>query len=161
WKNYSPSNLPFNFVQDPGAGNALGKIKFLFSNRFSIYLHDTPTRGPFSQSVRAVSHGCVRVEKPMELAAFLLHDKASFTLDDIKCEIGIKPEAESKLPHYKMLLCRKPKLHEFRLDKTFPVFIVYLTARPVESGDVIFRNDVYGKDQKLKELMSSKMRPLI
>ncbi|MBI2417119.1 MAG: L,D-transpeptidase family protein [Ignavibacteriales bacterium] len=161
WKNYSPSNLPFNFVQDPGAGNALGKIKFLFMNSFSIYLHDTPTRGPFGQSVRAVSHGCVRVEKPMELAAFLLQDNRSFSLDDVKCEIGIKPEDESKLARYKELLGRKPKLHEFRLDKTFPVFIIYLTARPVESGEVIFRADVYGKDQKLKELMHSKMRPLI
>lgn len=161
WKSYSASNLPFSFMQDPGAGNALGKIKFLFQNKFSIYLHDTPTRPPFGQFNRAVSHGCVRVEKPLQLAEFLTQDSLGFTLDDIKCEIGIKPDDETKLPRYKQLLGRKPKIREFNFSHLFPVFVVYLTARANEDGTVLYRNDVYDKDKQLYQALQKAMTGLL
>ncbi len=87
-KKYAQNKIPFSFVQDPGAGNALGKIKFMFRNKFGIYLHDTPTRGPFSNSVRAVSHGCIRVEKPFQLAEYLLQGNSKWNIDYIKIETG-------------------------------------------------------------------------
>lgn len=70
----SDSVLNFKFKQNPGADNSLGNIKFIFSNPYSIYLHDTPAKQMFSAKNRAVSHGCVRVERPAALAAFLVND---------------------------------------------------------------------------------------
>jgi L,D-transpeptidase YcbB len=78
-REFSSTKIPYTIVQDPGAGNALGKIKFMFNNPFGVYLHDTPTRAPFTKSNRAVSHGCVRVEKPIMLAEYLL--KRSFKVE--------------------------------------------------------------------------------
>ena len=84
------SSKSYILVQDPGLGNALGKIKFMFNNPFGVYLHDTPTRAPFKYVNRAVSHGCVRVEKPLQLAEYFLQDNSKWTIDYLKIEIGQK-----------------------------------------------------------------------
>ncbi|MCZ7613702.1 MAG: L,D-transpeptidase family protein [Ignavibacteriaceae bacterium] len=92
--------IPYRIIQDPGSGNALGKIKFIFSNPFGIYLHDTPNRPPFNQSNRAVSHGCVRVEKPLPLAEFLLKNNPKWNIDYLKIEIGQKVENKKIVSEY-------------------------------------------------------------
>ncbi|MCX6151108.1 MAG: L,D-transpeptidase family protein [Ignavibacteriales bacterium] len=154
---YSPNNVPFVFVQDPGAGNALGKIKFIFTNKFNIYLHDTPTRAPFSYTNRAVSHGCVRVEKPLLLADYILKDNSDWNIDYIKIEIGSTIADKTKIIEYKQKRNELRKYASFgkttqvKLDKNIPLFIDYFTAWVNEEGIVNFRDDVYGKDNILKK----------
>jgi murein L,D-transpeptidase YcbB/YkuD len=158
-KKYSPNKIPFSFVQDPGAGNALGKIKFMFMNKFGVYLHDTPTRAPFSRSYRAVSHGCVRVEKPFQLAEYLLKNNSKWTLDYIKIETGFAVPDKTKVEEFKLVrseLRRNSsfgKTTEVKFDHDIPVVIDYFTAWVNEEGTVNFRNDVYDKDKILKKYL--------
>jgi L,D-transpeptidase YcbB len=158
-KKYSPNKIPFSFVQDPGAGNALGKIKFMFMNKFGVYLHDTPTRGPFSRSYRAVSHGCVRVEKPFQLAEFLLRNNSKWNLDYIKIETGFAVPDKTKVARYKLVRSELRKNSSFgkttevKLEQHIPVFIDYFTAWVNDEGTVNFRNDVYDKDKILKKYL--------
>ena len=158
-KKYSPNKIPFSFVQDPGAGNALGKIKFMFMNKFGVYLHDTPTRGPFSRSYRAVSHGCVRVEKPFQLAEFLLRNNSKWNLDYIKIETGFAVPDKTKVAQYKLVRSELRKNSSFgkttevKLEQHIPVFIDYFTAWINDEGTVNFRNDVYDKDKILMKYL--------
>ena len=119
--------------QKPGPDNALGKVKFLFPNNYSIYLHDTPTKSSFSEDKRAFSHGCIRLEKPFELAEWILGDKPQWTGDSIRSAMNRKTELT------------------VTLEKEIPVLIAYFTSWADEQGRVYFRNDVYGHDDALKQ----------
>ncbi len=119
--------------QKPGPWNALGKVKFLFPNNYSIYLHDTPTKSSFSQSRRAFSHGCIRIEKPFELAKWVLDERAEFTEDSIRHAMNRKTE---------LTVTVKNKI---------PVLIAYFTAWKADDGKLQFRPDVYGHDKALKQ----------
>jgi murein L,D-transpeptidase YcbB/YkuD len=118
--------------QKPGRGNALGKVKFIFPNRYNIYLHDTPTRNLFNRERRTFSHGCIRLQKPFELAKYLLRNDTSWT--DKKIKISMNQGSEQWV----------------KLEKAIPVFIVYFTAWVDESGLVHFREDVYGHDKRME-----------
>jgi L,D-transpeptidase YcbB len=156
--------IPYRIVQDPGAGNALGKIKFMFNNPFGIYLHDTPNRPPFNNSNRAVSHGCVRVEKPLPLAEFLLRNHPSWNIDYLKIEIGQKIEDKSIVSEYykKRSSLRKNasfgETTDVKLLKKIPLFVDYYTAWVDDDGVINFREDVYNRDKVLLEyLISNKL----
>jgi len=130
WAQYRYSKqLPFRFAQPPGRRNALGKVKFLFPNRFSVYMHDTPTKPLFKRSRRAFSHGCVRLEKPREL----LHTFASF-------------EENINFDKSQQILKGKKNVY-MSLQERVPVDIVYLTAWVDYDGKVQFRDDVYRYDR--------------
>jgi murein L,D-transpeptidase YcbB/YkuD len=158
-RKFSPNRIPYSFVQDPGAGNALGKIKFMFRNKFGIYLHNTPTRAPFSRSNRAVSHGCIRVEKPFQLAEFLLKNNSKWTLDYIKIETGFAVADQTKIAEFKQVrgeLRRNSsygKTTEVKLDQHIPVFVDYFTAWVNDEGTINFRSDVYDRDKILKKYL--------
>ncbi|MBT8379284.1 MAG: L,D-transpeptidase family protein [Ignavibacteria bacterium] len=149
--------IPYKIVQDPGAGNALGKIKFMFYNPFGIYLHDTPTRRPFSYSDRAVSHGCVRVEKPLKLAEFLLEDHPKWNIDFLKIEIGQRVKDKSKIAEYNRKrnslrrYSKDEKTTELVLSQKMPLYIDYYTVWVDENGVTNFRKDVYNRDDTLME----------
>jgi murein L,D-transpeptidase YcbB/YkuD len=151
--------IPYKIVQDPGAGNALGKIKFIFNNPFGIYLHDTPNRPPFNQSNRAVSHGCVRVEQPIPLAEFLLKDHSKWNIDFLKIEIGMTVDDKSKISEYenKRESLRKfaslGKTTDIVLSKKVQLYIDYFTAWVDENGTINFRADVYNRDKVLREYL--------
>jgi len=153
--------IPYRIIQDPGAGNALGKIKFIFNNPFGIYLHDTPNRPPFNYSNRAVSHGCVRVEKPLPIAEFLLRNHPSWNINYLKIEIGQKVEDKSIVSEYykKRSSLRKyssiGKTTDVKLSKKIPLFIDYYTAWVDENGIINFREDVYNRDKVLLEYLSA------
>lgn len=155
-RKFSPNRIPYIFVQDPGAGNALGRIKFMFSNKFDIYLHDTPTRAPFSTSNRAVSHGCVRVEKPLLLADYVLKNNSKWEPDYVRIEIGLPANDKTKVSEFrdKRAELRKNltygKTTQVNLEKSIPLFIDYFTSWVSEDGTPNFRDDVYGKDEILK-----------
>jgi murein L,D-transpeptidase YcbB/YkuD len=116
------------FRQKPGAKNALGHVKFLFPNPFDVYLHDTPADSLFARRGRALSHGCVRLERPEELARYILRDKPEWTDGRIKEAMDAGEEKHVAL---------KEKL---------PVHIVYFTAWPTGDGDVELFDDIYGLD---------------
>lgn len=156
WSQYSPNNLPFNFVQDPGGANALGRLKFMFNNKYAIYLHDTPTRPPFATLPRAVSHGCIRVEKPLQLAEFILNGDEKLTIDDIKVEVGVKPEDKELLDKYYANSRKKAATKMNYLKNPVPVIVDYLTAWVDENGKLQFRPDIYEKDKILLEALKSK-----
>lgn len=126
----------FSFKQNPGADNSLGQIKFIFYNPYAIYLHDTPAKAAFGLTNRAVSHGCVRVEKPLDLAAFLLNDEKK--TEKIKEEIAASTNGEEIKSRWVIL------------KEPMPVFLAYYTAWINDDEKLITAPDVYGYDSKLK-----------
>jgi murein L,D-transpeptidase YcbB/YkuD len=118
----------YAFKQRPGDDNSLGKIKFLFNNQSSVYLHDTPNKAAFKQDMRAVSHGCVRVEQPAALAEALFGDGDKLKL--------IKEEMAST----------DPKAKDIALPNKIPVYLSYFTCWADDKGQLQFRKDVYGLD---------------
>jgi murein L,D-transpeptidase YcbB/YkuD len=124
-KALAEGRFPYRIRQDPGPDNALGRLKFQLTNDFQIYLHDTPTRGLFHRSGRGLSHGCIRVEKPLELAERLLGESSQ----DLLREALDKTEERH--------LSLKPPV---------PVHILYLTAWVDEGGVLRFAPDVYQLD---------------
>jgi len=130
WSQYRYSkHVPYRFAQPPGRKNALGKVKFLFPNRFSVYMHDTPTKPLFKRDKRAFSHGCVRLQDPIGL----LETFASF-------EPNIDFEKSEKILEGK-------KNVYMRLKEKVPVDIIYLTAWVDYDGKLQFRDDIYHYDQ--------------
>jgi len=121
--------------QRPGAKNALGLIKFMFPNEYNVYLHGTPAQALFSKSRRDFSHGCIRVEKPEELAEWVLRGMPEWTPDRIR-------EAENG------------KTLQVNLARSIPVLILYGTAIVSESGEVSFFDDIYGHDASLDEVLT-------
>jgi murein L,D-transpeptidase YcbB/YkuD len=118
--------------QKPGPSNALGLVKLIFPNEHNVYLHSTPSQNLFMRSRRDFSHGCIRVEKPAELATWVLRNNPGWTLE--KVQQGMQGEKDNVTVN---------------LVKRVPVFIVYGTALAYENGDVHFTDDIYGYDAKL------------
>lgn len=117
--------------QKPGPGNSLGKVKFLFPNSYNIYLHDTPNHDLFTSSSRNFSHGCIRLSEPAKMAEYLLRNDPKWTADSIAKSMDLKKEKW------------------ITLDKTVPVYILYLTAWVDDNGKLNFRKDIYGHDKKM------------
>lgn len=130
WSQYRYSKtMPFRFAQVPGYRNALGKVKFLFPNQFSVYMHDTPNKRLFNRNKRAFSHGCIRLHKPREL----LKTFSTFneTVDFKKSQKRLKGKRKAYL----------------NLTNQVPIDVVYLTSYVDYEGVLQFRNDVYGYDK--------------
>lgn len=126
----------YHIRQKPGPGNALGKIKFLFPNEHDVYLHDTPSKSLFSRAFRAYSHGCVRVQNPMEFAGALIATNPELTLAKIEDLEG-------------------PKEKWVTLQNHIPVHLMYFTLRVDEDGTIRSYGDVYGHNKKLIELLNA------
>jgi murein L,D-transpeptidase YcbB/YkuD len=129
WSRLTEKNFPYKLRQDPGPGNPLGRVKFMFPNTCDIYLHDTPTRHLFGREHRAFSHGCIRIEKPVELATYLLKNKETWTRKKILAEI------------------KKGKRQVVTLPEPMNVHIFYGTAWVDRNGLLQFRNDIYHIDE--------------
>lgn len=134
---YSPTTLPFNVRQPPGPGNPLGEVKFMFPNPYAIYLHDTPSRSLFGNTVRAYSHGCVRLQDPRDFAYALLAAQESNPVEyyDRIRRSGIETHVNLLTP--------------------IPVHLVYRTAFTSVTGRMNYRNDVYGRDERLYNALIS------
>ncbi len=123
--------------QKPGGNNALGKVKFLFPNRYNIYLHDTPAKTLFQQNKRAFSHGCIRISEPEQLAAYLLQQDSTWTQE--RMDEAMDQEKETWVT----------------LKNPIPVYISYFTAWVDGNGKLNFREDIYAHDKKMAERMFS------
>jgi murein L,D-transpeptidase YcbB/YkuD len=128
-------NFPYRIRQEPGEMNALGRVKFMFPNKFSVYLHDTPARELFGENSRAFSSGCIRLERPLDLAALLLHDDPQWSREQIDAFVGNGVERMVRLP------------------QPIPVHLLYWTVWVDDAGALQFRDDIYGRDAPvLREL---------
>ncbi len=125
----------YTFRQRPGEKNSLGNVKFLFPNQFDVYLHDTPADSLFARTERGFSHGCVRLEKPLELAEYVLRAQPEWTRERILSAMHSGSE--------KWVTLKQP----------LPVYILYMTAWVNPDGAVQFREDIYGHDQKQEKLL--------
>ena len=151
WYKYDRKKLPFLFVQQSGPGNSLGKLKFMFPNSSSVYLHDTNVKSAFKLNNRAISHGCIRLEKPLQLAWHIMDNETSF--EKVITELGLKPlveSAEKKNIVLKQDKTEKPPLKPMRflLDNETALLITYHTAW-AKNGKIEYRKDVYQMDDKL------------
>ena len=140
WHQYGPSRLPpYQFRQDPGANNALGLVKIMFPNPYLVYLHDSPAKSLFEQDQRMFSSGCIRVQKPFELAELVLND----------------PQWNQQTMQQ---LVATGETKTVNLKQPVPVLLLYWTAQPRADGQVIFRNDVYGRDPPTLAALNSDFR---
>ena len=121
--------------QKPGPWNALGKVKFLFPNSHSIYLHDTPSKSLFSRDQRAFSHGCIRVEDPRRLAIYVLRHQPEWTEEKIDEAMNAEKEKYVKI------------------NQPIPVIITYLTAWVNPNGQLNFRKDIYKRDSRFAKML--------
>ena len=128
---FTVDNFPFEIKQNPGNINALGKVKFMFPNKFSIYMHDTPMKPLFSKDLRAFSHGCVRVERPFKFANALLSDDEN--IENSQFYSALKNGEETQL----------------NLPQSIPVYLIYRTVIVDDFGTINYRPDIYGRDALL------------
>lgn len=131
WASLGQNGSDYRLRQRPGGSNPLGKVKFMFPNEWDIYLHDTPADHLFSQEERDFSHGCIRLEKPLALAEYLLKDDPDWTPQRIQETLATNEQTTVKLP------------------KPLAVHLVYWTAWVEQNGTVQFRKDIYGHDTTL------------
>lgn len=136
WKKYSSKNLPYKFRQRTGIDNSLGIMKFEFNNKFSVYMHDTNAKKYFRYTTRAFSHGCMRLDKYMDLAHFLLRD------DSIK------------IPRDTFdLWSMTHKQKRINLRKTLPIHVRYFTCDVDTNGAVALHADIYSRDNRMRNVI--------
>ncbi len=127
WGAYG-AKVPYSVRQQPSEANALGELKILFPNRFAIYMHDTPQKSFFKRDVRAFSHGCVRLENPRGMAAAVLGKSVDYVAEKLKGGHS-----------------------EEKVTRTVPVYVAYFTAWPDATGKVSYFDDIYGRDERLRQ----------
>ena len=125
---YSRGNFPFIIRQEPGPHNALGEVKFIFPNEYSVYIHDTPARSLFGREERAFSHGCIRLQKKWELMMSLMDDPEVWNMEKINEILKSEKTTRINLPH------------------SIDVLILYWTAGADQEDDIFFNKDVYDRD---------------
>ena len=139
WSRYSGPDFPYLIRQDPGPSNALGRIKFMFPNEHLVYLHDTPSKSLFERTERAFSSGCIRVENPYQFAELLLDDPHTWNRQAIMQAIDSERTRKVTLP------------------RPVTVLLLYWTVAPDDNGDVIFKQDIYGRDAGILTGLNSEL----
>ena len=146
-------NPDYFVIQEGGEGNSLGRVVFRFSNNFSIFIHDTSSKWAFDRGSRSVSHGCIRVQKPFELAVFLLDKKDKTLIDKInysmQADLSKPKEGEEKRTRvdYRRLV------NSVKVNPNVPLFITYYTLYPDVTGKMQTYADVYGYDKVLYQYL--------
>ena len=148
----------YRVVQRGGKGNALGRVIFRFDNDCAIFIHDTSNPGVFSKADRSVSHGCVRVEKPYELAVFMLGKTDTDVLDDIKYAMTYDDnDGNGNGENGENRAKKKKPIGSLHVNPNIPVFITYYTMYPDVNGTLQVYDDVYGYDQLLYDRLTGFM----
>lgn len=140
WQNARRSGFPYMIVQESGADGSLGRIKFSLANPYSIYLHDTNARSLFRRDTRALSSGCVRLEKPQELALILLDDAARWTPETLEAALATG------------------KTRSVPVGRDIPVLLHYATAGLDDAGRFQFRPDIYDRDAAVLAALNAAVR---
>jgi len=131
WSTITAAHFPFLLRQDPGPRNALGRIKFMFLNKYHIYLHDTPARPLFEETQRDFSHGCIRIQHPIELAVYLLRNDPRWNRDALLAALDDAEDRSVPLP------------------EPMPIHLLYWTAWADQDGTIEFRRDIHDRDTPL------------
>jgi murein L,D-transpeptidase YcbB/YkuD len=146
WSRYTASSFPYTLRQKPGPTNALGQVKFMFPNEHAVYLHDTPSRDLFLKDVRTFSSGCIRVDRPLELAERLLDDRSKWSAEKMRQVVA------------------SGRTTNVTLARPIPVLLLYFTVTIDREGLLRFSDDVYQRDAKvlraLDEPPQLRRRPL-
>ena len=137
WSEYDSNTTPFYFLQKPGPQNFLGYLKLIFPNRFDVYLHDTNHRNLFHYTYRALSSGCVRLEKPIELLHLLKSKESNISCHEILDMIGSKET--KKLP----------------FGRKIPIYLSYFSVYANDKGEVFFYRDIYGYDKRMSDILKN------
>jgi murein L,D-transpeptidase YcbB/YkuD len=137
WRAVDRGRINFRLRQNPGPANVLGRVKFMLPNPYDVYLHDTPYQEDFGQSLRAFSHGCIRIEKPLDLALWLVAG------DRRRSAAALREAFASAIDLY------------VKLRERLPVHVTYATAWADADGTVEFREDVYGRDEPLRAALEA------
>lgn len=142
WDKATARNFGYMIRQEPGPQNALGRIKFMFPNKHAVYLHDTPSKNKFEPTKRAFSSGCIRLQRPFELAELLLNDPSKWN-----------PETFNQI-------LATGKLNRVRLPQPVPILLIYATVdiNLEENGVINFNPDIYGRDDKIIEALKQKFK---
>lgn len=135
WAGLGKGKFPYTLRQEPGPGNALGRVKFVFPNQYNVYMHDTPSKAKFEASQRYFSHGCLRLRDPLKMAEIILGPEG-WTRERIDAAVA------------------RGKNTVVKLKTQIPVYVVYLTAFANKDGSIHFREDVYGNDKILAEALA-------
>lgn len=147
----------YRVAQEGGAGNSLGRIIFRFPNNFSVFLHDTSSPGVFQRDNRGVSHGCVRVQRPFDLAVFMMEkDPDEWLLDKLRISMGMKPETEQGRKYMDQLdpSVKVPQLvRSINVSPRVPIIITYYTIFLAPDGSLHHYPDVYGYDNAISETL--------
>jgi murein L,D-transpeptidase YcbB/YkuD len=139
WDSLTRNNFPYTLVQQPGPFNAMGQVKFMFPNRYNVYLHDTPSRYLFDREARAFSAGCIRTERPFELAELLL---ASQGWDRARIQEVLD----------------SGRLTNVVLETPMPVLLTYFTAGVDDDGKLFFFPDIYERDKRIADGLAAPFR---
>lgn len=178
WKKINRNRIPYMLIQSSGRHNSLGRIKLNFPNTEYVYLHDTPSKGAFNKRNRAVSHGCVRVENPVDLAmvVFDYNEYDDEQLEQVRIQLGepaktrkgkefIKKRDEEEEEYYNNLpddekkFYRKLRPTYVEMEKKMPVYFEYFTCFLGTNGMIQYRDDVYLKEQNvLHELKAAEKK---
>lgn len=172
WNNVSSNNIPYRLKQTSGRHNALGRIKFDFSNNESVYLHDTNNKGAFKHRKRTFSHGCVRVENPFELAKIIyqLNGYDSLRVEQLSIIVGEQPTTEegekfledmqkkdsihyANLSDKDRMFYRKLKPTGITLKQRMPLYIEYYTCYVDDENQIQYREDMYYKDDNILKIL--------
>ena len=128
----------YEIFQPPGGGNALGDVKFMFPNKFSVYMHDTPSKDLFADNVRAFSHGCMRVQDPHKLAEVIMGEANGWSPEQTKSQFADQNNAQ------------------VQLDRPLPVHVTYFTVRATADGQLQYIDDIYGHDRRTTNAMAGR-----
>ncbi len=135
WSRVSRRSFNYRIRQRPSGGNALGRIKFMFPNKHSIYLHDTPSKSLFNKQARAFSHGCIRVQNPVKFAEVLMQPQFGWSQKAIAGKISTR------------------RNRAIKLKQKIPVHLTYRTVWAGDDGKLHFRDDIYGRDKRLAKAL--------
>ncbi len=131
WTQVAGQGFRYKFKKDPGSHNDLGRVKFTFANKFTVYLHDTTSKRLFDRSMRGFSSGCIRIEKPMDLAEYVLRDSSGWSRDAVAAAVDSGAN------------------RTIRLSNKIPLHLIYMTAGATPDGRPRFWPDIYQRDPRL------------
>lgn len=158
WNEINKNQIPYTIVQVTGPQNALGTVKFMFNNPFSIYLHDTPNKNAFKRTQRAVSHGCVRLEQPILFGEFLMQNNSDYDADDFRILMGFAPHDKNRLEEYDptdstAVIQKLEKTSKIHLDTPMPLYLDYRTLYYDQYWNPHFTYDIYDQNKLIIKAM--------
>ncbi len=158
WSKVNKNRIPYTIVESPGPRNSLGTVKYMFNNPFSIYLHDTPSKRAFNRTQRAVSHGCVRLQKPILFGEFLMQNSEEYNTDDFRVMMGYPPKNKARLAKYDptdttAAIQKLENTTRVWLKKPMPLYMDYRTVYYDRDWTLHFAYDIYDQNKLILRKM--------